>query len=62
MFSLLFLCLSVYAAALGLYRLCVRPIAKFLWPKLAALTRWYKFYYEVVRKGQFTFHIQALHK
>ncbi|KEF57549.1 uncharacterized protein A1O9_05466 [Exophiala aquamarina CBS 119918] len=31
-------------------------------PKLAGLTRWYEFYYEVIRQGNFTFHIQDLHK
>jgi hypothetical protein len=29
---------------------------------LAAATKWYDFYYDVVLKGQYTFHIQELHK
>jgi len=52
----------VYLAALAIYRLYISPIAKFPGPKLAALSRWYEFYYEVVLRGQFTFHIQDLHK
>jgi hypothetical protein len=57
-----FLLLGVYIVGLALYRLYFSPIAKFPGPKLAALSRWYEFYYEVVRKGQFTFRIQELHK
>jgi hypothetical protein len=51
-----------YLIALGFYRLYLSPIAKFPGPKLAALSLWYEFYYEVVLKGQFSFHIQELHK
>lgn len=51
-----------YGVGLAVYRLWLSPIAKFPGPKLAALTKWYEFYYEVVRNGQFTFHIQDLHK
>lgn len=51
-----------YTISLSVYRLYFSPIAKFPGPKLAALTRWYEFYYELVQKGQFTFHIQELHK
>ena len=51
-----------YGVGLAIYRLWLCPIAKFPGPKLAALTKWYEFYYEVVRNGQFTFHIQDLHK
>lgn len=47
---------------LTIYRLYVHPIAKFPGPKLAALSRWYEFYYDVICKGQFSFHIQELHK
>lgn len=52
----------IYLAGLAIYRLYFSPIAKFPGPKLAALSKWYEFYYEVVLKGQFTFHIQELHK
>ncbi len=51
-----------YGIVLGIYRLYFHPIARFPGPKLAALTRWYEFYYEIVKQGQMTFHIQELHK
>lgn len=52
----------LYLVALAVYRLYLSPLAKFPGPKLAALTQWYEFYFEVVKSGQFTFHIQDLHK
>jgi hypothetical protein len=51
-----------YLIYLTLFRLYLSPIARFPGPKLAALTRWYEFYYEIVLKGRFTFHIQELHR
>lgn len=51
-----------YLAGLALYRLCLSPIAKFPGPKLAALSQWYEFYYDVVLGGKFIFQIQELHK
>ena len=56
-------CLYVlYLVALGSYRLYLDPIAKFPGPKLAALTLWYEFYYDVVKRGQYTFEIDKIHK
>lgn len=52
----------LYLVGLAVYRLYLSPIAKFPGPKLAALSRWYEFYYDCVLPGQFTFHIQELHK
>lgn len=51
-----------YVLGLAIYRLYFHPIAHFPGPRLAGLTRWYEFYYELVQKGQMTFHIQELHK
>lgn len=51
-----------YCFALLVYRLFLHPIAQFPGPKLAGLTRWYEFYYEIIQKGQMTFHIQDLHR
>ncbi|RDW83579.1 cytochrome P450 [Aspergillus mulundensis] len=53
---------SVYLAAIAIYRLYLSPIAHFPGPRLAALTVFYEFYWEAVRNGQFTFHIGELHK
>ena len=46
---------GLYLIGLAVYRLYFSPIAKFPGPKLAALTRWYEFYYEVVLRGQFRY-------
>lgn len=55
----LWICYVVYSAFERLY---LSPIAKFPGPKLAALTRLYELYYEIVKGGQFTFKIGELHK
>jgi len=51
-----------YLISLAFYRLYLSPLARFPGPKLAALTKWYEFYYDVITQGQFTFQIQKLHK
>merc|ERR1711964_3355 len=58
----LFSVLIAYLVGIAIHRLYFSPIAKFPGPKLAALTKWYEFYYGVMLQGQFTFQIQALHK
>jgi hypothetical protein len=66
--SLLKLCvptcllLVIYLVGLGLYRLYWSPLAGYPGPKLAALSNWYEFYYDVILQGKFTFHIRDLHK
>lgn len=52
----------VYLVGLVCYRLYFHPLARFPGPKYAAISRWHEFYYEVVKKGQFTFKVQELHK
>jgi hypothetical protein len=52
----------LYYVGLAVYRLYWSPLAAFPGPKLAALTTWYDFYYEIIKDGQFTFHIKDLHK
>lgn len=44
------------------YRMVLSPLAKFPGPKLAAVTLWYEFYYDVIKQGQYTFKIRELHK
>ena len=51
-----------YLAGLGLYRLYVDPIAKFPGPKIAALTLWYEFYYDVIKRGKYTLEIEKMHE
>ncbi|RAO73882.1 uncharacterized protein BHQ10_009894 [Talaromyces amestolkiae] len=49
-------------AAGAIRRLYFHPLAHIPGPRLAALTWWYEFYYDVVQPGQYVFHIQKLHK
>lgn len=52
----------VYLLAGAIYRLYFSPIAKFPGRKLAALTLWYEFYYDVIKRGQYTFEIRKMHE
>ncbi|TIC93610.1 Trichodiene oxygenase [Colletotrichum higginsianum] len=52
----------LYALAHVVYRLYLSPLRNFPGPKLAAATLWYEFYYDVVRGGQYSFHIAKLHE
>lgn len=54
--------LVAYYASLGFYRLFLDPLARFPGPKLAALSRWYEAYYDVVQGGKYTHKIAQLHK
>lgn len=52
----------VYFASLVFYRLFLHPLAKFPGPKLAAITRYYEGYFDVILNGQYTFKIAQLHR
>lgn len=52
----------VYLLTLASYRLFFDPLSKFPGPKLAANTRYYEAYYDVVKNGQYTFKIAELHE
>ena len=43
-------------------RLYLSPVAKFPGPKLAAATFWYEFYFDVIKKGRYTWRIQEMHE
>ncbi|KAF2670084.1 cytochrome P450 [Microthyrium microscopicum] len=60
--AILSLIYLVYILGLYAYRFFFHPLSKFPGPKLAALSHWYEFYYDVLQHGQFTEHIQELHK
>ncbi|KAL8784865.1 MAG: hypothetical protein Q9195_008858 [Heterodermia aff. obscurata] len=61
--ALLLLCtLLIYCLGLAFYRLYLDPLAKFPGPKLAALTLWYEFYYDVIKRGKYTFEIEKMHE
>lgn len=51
-----------YFCYLTVARLLLSPLARFPGPKLAAWSNCYEFYYDVIRQGRFTEHIQALHR
>ena len=51
----------LYLTSLAFYRLFLHPLAKFPGPKLAALTRYYEGYYDVVQGGRYTWKIAELH-
>ncbi|KAK6844451.1 hypothetical protein PG995_014561 [Apiospora arundinis] len=52
----------IYFSTLSIYRLFFHPLARFPGPKLAAITRYYEAYYDLIRNGQYTFKIAELHK
>ncbi|KAK2768536.1 hypothetical protein FQN54_000392 [Arachnomyces sp. PD_36] len=53
---------TAYFIGLIIYRLFFDSLSKFPGPKLAAITRYYEAYYDVVKGGQYTFKIAELHK
>jgi cytochrome P450 len=53
---------AVYFLTRVFYNLFLHPLSKFPGPKLAAATRWYEAYYDLVLKGQYTFRIAEMHK
>ncbi|RYP32942.1 hypothetical protein DL767_004958 [Monosporascus sp. MG133] len=56
------LMVAIYFASLSIYRLFFHPLAQFPGPWLAAVTRYYEAYYDIVQNGQYTFKIAELHK
>jgi hypothetical protein len=55
------LCLLAVIIAEAFKRLFNHPLAKYPGPPLAALTLWYKAYYEIVKDGGWSEHIEKLH-
>ncbi|KAL6716918.1 hypothetical protein ACLMJK_004830 [Lecanora helva] len=55
-------CFTCYLVALAIYRLYFTAVAEFPGPKLAALTKWYEFYFDVVLQGKFIFKVRELHR
>jgi hypothetical protein len=55
-------CVVVYVLSHAIYHLYFSPLARFPGPKLAAITRWYECYYEVILGGRYIFKIRELHE
>ena len=54
--------LAVVYLAYGItWRLLWSPLAKFPGPRLAALTLWYEFYYDVIKNGRYMWEIEKMH-
>jgi hypothetical protein len=53
---------GLYLLAAAVYRLYLSPLARFPGPKLAALTLWYEFYYDVIKTGAYMGEIQKMHE
>jgi hypothetical protein len=45
----------------AIYRLYLSPVAKFPGPKLAAVTFWYEFYFDVIKHGGYVYEIERMH-
>jgi hypothetical protein len=55
--------LAVVSLAYGItWRLVFSPLAKFPGPKLAAVTLWYEFYYDVIKNGRYMWAIEKMHE
>lgn len=51
----------LYFVGLVIYRLYFSPLSKFPGPRLAAATYLYEGYYDIVKRGKYTFKIRDLH-
>ncbi|KAK4206663.1 putative cytochrome P450, putative EED11494.1 cytochrome P450 [Rhypophila decipiens] len=60
--TLLIVALGVYLVSTWTYNLFFHPLAGFPGPKLAAASRWYEFYYDVIKRGQYVYKIEEMHK
>ena len=56
------ICIALYLVYVVVYRLFFHPLSRFPGPRLAAISRWYEAYYDVIQDGQYTFKIAELHK
>ena len=53
--------ITLYTAYGAVYRLYLSPVAKFPGRKLAALTFWYEFYFDVIKGGAYVWEIKKMH-
>lgn len=62
LFLLMLGAFAAYVAAGAIYRLYISPLAKFPGPKIAALTYWHEFHYDLVKGGRFQGRIAEMHE
>ncbi|KYK59874.1 hypothetical protein DCS_01008 [Drechmeria coniospora] len=60
--SIAFVIWALYAVTVAIRRLWISPIAHIPGPKLAALSQYYEFFYDIILGGQYTFRIIEMHK
>lgn len=53
--------LLVYLITVATYRLYFHPLKKIPGPKLAAISSYYEFYFNVIKRGTFIWHLEKLH-
>lgn len=54
--------LLFYGISLVIYRSYFHPLAGIPGPKVAAITHWYEYYYDVTKQGSYLWKIIELHK
>jgi hypothetical protein len=55
------LALLAFIPLQAFYRLYLYPLARSPGPELVAVTSWYEFYYDAIRKGQYFRKVEQMH-
>lgn len=52
----------IYTLYGAYWRLFLSPVSKFPGPRLAGVTFWYEFYYDVIKGGAYVYEIERMHQ